>query len=360
MSEPQQKCVKTTVRRPRNMETRGSSSAAGGRNAARRDPYYSPNLQASRLAKFHGRNLAYVRYADVSWLVEQGFLFPHKLEVHGTNTFVGLNGKLYPSLIRVFYYNFQYKDEVYMTLVQGNSGSPLGNCENEQWESFDVVEMYKSCFCGPHYFVLGELTKPGSLTFESRLLHYVIAYILVQRKTNHAHPTINDLNLLFAIWEGLLVNWSTEILKVMFGIASSSSRLLAYKIFISRIIDHMEIDTYDVEFQLTNTRDHLENPATVPEQHPDANHAEASQAHQAPLFGLAHLDVTEQRLKNRFDVGFQAMNDRIDSRLMSLYDKVAAGIQIETKHTKNEIDRIAFIMQTMSSFSHPPPPTDKP
>ncbi|KAF1860190.1 hypothetical protein Lal_00040472, partial [Lupinus albus] len=67
----------------------------------------------------------------------------------------------------------------------GECSGSLGDCENEQWESFDVIEMYKSCLRGPHYFVLVELTKAGSLTVESRILHYVIAYILVERNTNH-------------------------------------------------------------------------------------------------------------------------------------------------------------------------------
>ncbi|KAF1877056.1 hypothetical protein Lal_00033609, partial [Lupinus albus] len=255
-------------------------------------------------------------YVDVSWLVEQSCHFPHHLEVQGTNTFVELNGKLYPSLIREFYNNFQFKDGVYMTMVKGkvivldedlflsvgglsSSESPLGDCENEQWESFDVVDIYKSCLRGPHYFVLGELTK----------------------------PTIHDLKLLFAIREGILVNWFAKILKVMFGIATSSSRLLAYGIFISRIIDHVEIDTCEIDFHLTNTCDHLlgehmihkigiywlsgewmyqedyrttvdlylfdeDNPNTQLEQ--PAAHAEASQVPQEPPFGLAHLDAMEQ------------------------------------------------------------------
>ncbi|KAF1888205.1 hypothetical protein Lal_00030087 [Lupinus albus] len=181
-----------------------------------------------------------------------GFLFPHHLEVKGTNTFVELNGKLYPSLIREFYSNFQYRDGLLGGL--SSFGSQLSDCE---WESIAVVEMYKSCLLGPHYFLSGELTKVGPMTFQSRLMHYVIAYILFQQNTNPTQPTINDLKLVFAIWEGILFNWPSEILKVMFGIASSSSRLFAYEIFISRIIDHMEIDTFDVEFQLTNTCDHL-------------------------------------------------------------------------------------------------------
>ncbi|KAF1885940.1 hypothetical protein Lal_00018481 [Lupinus albus] len=263
-----------TAIRLRIFEVEGSSSVPGGRTAAKRDSYYSPSLQVSRLTKFQGRKLTYARYVDDSWLVEQGFHFLHELEVQGTNTFIELNDKLYPSLIREFYSNFQFKDVVYITMVKGKvimldedlflafgglsrSGSPLGDWENEKWESLNIVDMYKSCLSGPHYFMLGELTKVGSLTIESRLLHYVISYILVQHNTNHAQPTIHNMKLLFAIREGILVNWPAEILKVMFGIATSSSKFLAYGIFISRIIDHVEIDTFDIDFQLTNTRDHL-------------------------------------------------------------------------------------------------------
>ncbi|KAF1884368.1 hypothetical protein Lal_00033544 [Lupinus albus] len=237
------------------------------------DPYFTPELQESRLVRFHGRKLAYVRYADVPWLVEEGFQFPHELEVQGTNTFIGLHGKLYPSLIREFYSNFVYKNGRYITMVKGklivldeelflavgglsSSGEPLGNCENEQWDDFEAVATYRSCLRDTVTVTPRGLTKVGSLTVENRLLHYVIAYMLVQRNTNHAQPTTNDLKMIFAIKKGILVNWPAEILKVMSGIATSSSRLLAYGIFISRIIDHMEIDTSDVEIKLTNTHDH--------------------------------------------------------------------------------------------------------
>ncbi|KAF1878135.1 hypothetical protein Lal_00049303 [Lupinus albus] len=171
--------MKTIANRPRRtFETRGPSSATPSRPAKKRDPYFTPELQASRLVRFQGKKLAYVCYADVPWLVEEGFQFPHELEVQGV------------------------------------------------------------------------------LWLKNHLLHYVIAYMLVQRNTNHAQPTTNDLKMIFAIKQGILVNWPAEILKVMSGIATSSSRLLAYGIFISRVIDHMEIDTSYVEIKLTNTHDH--------------------------------------------------------------------------------------------------------
>ncbi|KAF1885944.1 hypothetical protein Lal_00018485 [Lupinus albus] len=138
-----------------------------------------------------------------------------------------------------------------------SNGAPLGDYNNDKYSHFDFSEMYKSYLRGPHYFVARELNKAGSLSVESRLLHYLVAYILVQHNTNHVQPTINDLKLMFTIREGILVNCPTEILKVMYGIASSSSRLLSYGIFLSQIIDHLEIDTSDMHFIVINSREHF-------------------------------------------------------------------------------------------------------
>ncbi|KAF1892809.1 hypothetical protein Lal_00035453 [Lupinus albus] len=392
MAEHRPKRMKTIANRPRRtFETGGPSSATPSRPTKKRDPFFAPELQALRLVQFHGRKLAYVRYADVPWLVEEGFQFPHEMEVQGTNTFIGLHGKLYLSLIREFSNNFVYKKwSIHNHAVGGlsSSGEPLGNCENEQWDNFEALATYRSCLRDTVSVTPGGLTKVGSLTVENRLLHYVIAYILVQRNTNHAQPTTNDLKMIFAIKQGILVNWPAEILKVISGIATSSSRLLAYEISISRIIDHMEIDTSDVEIKLTNTHDHQlgeylihkmgiykiigtwmyhedyrttvdldlsdeETPTTQQEQ--PTTPPEAPEASQAPPFGLAHLDAVEQCLNQRVDVGLQALNDSVDSRLMNLYDRLAADIQRENDQTRGEINRIAFILQTMSTGSNPPP-----
>ncbi|KAF1896072.1 hypothetical protein Lal_00042334 [Lupinus albus] len=275
--------------------------------------------------------------------------------------------------------NFVYKNGRYITMVKGklivldeelflavgglsSSGEPLGNCENEQWVEFEALATHRSCLRDIVSVTPGGLTKVGALTVENRLLHYVIAYILVHRNTNHAQPTTNDLKMIFAIKQGILVNWPVEILRVMSRIATSSSRLLAYGIFISRIIDHTEIDTSNVEIKLTNTHDHQlgeylihkmgiynitgtwmyqedyrttvdldlsdqETPAEQQEQ-PTAP-PEAPEASQAPPFGLAHLDALEQRLNQRVDAGLQALNDNLDSGLMNLYDRVAVDIQRE-------------------------------
>ncbi|KAF1888397.1 hypothetical protein Lal_00039319 [Lupinus albus] len=80
-------------------------------------------------------------------------------------------------------------DEDLFMQVRGltSDGFPLGDYNDELWNSYDTEEMYKSCMGGPYYYVEGDSTKVGSFSVENRLIHYVIAYILVQRSTNHAH-----------------------------------------------------------------------------------------------------------------------------------------------------------------------------
>ncbi|KAF1896161.1 hypothetical protein Lal_00027234 [Lupinus albus] len=298
MADNRPKRLKTTANRPRCIfEEGGSSSATAGRTTIA--------LQDTRLTQIQGRKLAYVRYADVS--------------------------------------NFLFKNGHYVTMVKGkmivldedlflvvgelsSSGAPLGDYENEQWEDFEAVNVYKSCLRDSVAVTLGGLTKLGALTVESRLLHYIVAYIL-----------------------GILMNWHTEILRVMSDIASSSSRLLAYGIFISMFINYLEIDTSDVEVKETNTHDHLLgeylihkmgiywlartwmyqedyrttvdldilDEETHAEQHEKpAAQREVSQASQALPFGLAHLDTMEQRLNQRMDDGFQLLIDSWEGEIL--------------------------------------------
>ncbi|KAF1894595.1 hypothetical protein Lal_00031415 [Lupinus albus] len=136
----------------------GSSSSAGRNPSIREDPFYAHAVQDERLAKFVSCKLTYIQYANMAWMVEQGFEFPHDLEAQGVNT-LELNGKIYPSLVREFYANFQFKDGKHLSVVKGKlfsldeslflevggltcDGSPLGYCSNELWNSYDTLLKY--------------------------------------------------------------------------------------------------------------------------------------------------------------------------------------------------------------------------
>ncbi|KAF1899665.1 hypothetical protein Lal_00019795 [Lupinus albus] len=153
-------------------------------------------------------------------------------------------------------------------------------------------------------------------------------------------PSINDLKLMFAIKEGIMVNCLAEIMKVMSDIASSSSRLLCYGIFISRVIDHLGIDTSDVETIVVNPIEHLvgdnwiykmgiykycakwmyqedhntivdldfaseEEGVDQGEQNPEQQHDEAPNMPPVPSFKMDHLDAMEQLLNKMINLILQ-------------------------------------------------------
>ncbi|KAF1898727.1 hypothetical protein Lal_00015470 [Lupinus albus] len=324
MEQGRTKRVKTSTTRVRRREVGSPSTRDRG------DPYYSLILQETRMAKFQGRKPTYIRYVDLTWLAEQNFSFPHDMEAQGTVQFMELKGQVYPALVWEFYANFRYKD--------GN----IGDCS---WvkENFDPTEVYKSFLRGPHLYIQGQLTKAGSLSVENRLLHYIIAYILVQRNTNHAQPTVNDLRLMYAVKNNVMINWPEEILKIMNSVSLSQSQLLPYSIFISRIVDYLHIDVSDTIIVEYTDKDHLvgkslihkmgiykygttwqyqedyttigldlsddDNQDGMGDQHATTQGEPSGSAPQNSAFGLDQLEAMEQRLNNRMDLHFQGLKD---------------------------------------------------
>ncbi|KAF1874284.1 hypothetical protein Lal_00046862, partial [Lupinus albus] len=239
MEQGRTKRVKTSATRVRRREVGSPSTRDRG------DPYYSLILQETRMAKFQGRKPT----------------FPHDLEAQGTVQFLELKGQVYLALVREFYANFRYKDGKYWSMISGNlfelnddifmnvgglssSGYSIGDCS---WvkENFDPTE------------IQGQLTNAGSLSVENRLLHYIIAYILMQRNTNPAQPTVNDLRFMYAVKNNVMINWPEEILKIMNSVSLSQSKLLPYSIFISRILDYLHIDVSDTIIVEYTDKDHL-------------------------------------------------------------------------------------------------------
>ncbi|CAL0324654.1 unnamed protein product [Lupinus luteus] len=366
------KRVKTTANH-RSRSEFGSSSAQAAREG-RGDPYYSLILQETRLAKFQGRKATYVRYVDLTWMAEQHFEFPHEFEAQGAVQFLELKGQVYPALVREFYANFRYKD---------------GDCG---WvkETFDAGEVYKSFLRGPHLYIQGELTKAGSLSVENRLLHYLIAYILVQRNTNHAQPTVNDLRFMYAVKNNVMINWPEEILKVMYSVSTSQSKLLPYSIFISRVIEYLHIDVSDTIIIEYTDKDHLVDESLIHKmgiykygntwkyqedhttvdielssdedqtgtegQNATAQGEPSGSASQVPGFSLAHLDAMEQRLNNRMYLHFQEFKDSYHADLEQCEERLYAYHDNQYHNMRNMVQssvetRNRFIQTSIQSQS---------
>ncbi|KAF1888984.1 hypothetical protein Lal_00035365 [Lupinus albus] len=362
MEQGRTKRVKTSATRVRRREVSSPSTRDRG------DPYYSLILQETRMAKFQGRKPTYIRYVDLTWLAEQNFSFPHDMEAQGTIQFMELKGQVYPALVREFYANFRYKDGKYWSMISGNlfelnddifmnvgglssSGYSIGDCS---WvkENFDPTEVYKSFLRGPHLYIQGQLTKAESLSVENRLLHYIIAYILVQRNTNHAQPIVNDLRFMYAVKNNVMINWPEEILKIMNSVSLSQSKLLPYSIFISRIVDYLRIDVSDTIIVEYTDKDHLVGESLIHKMGIYKYGTTWQYQEDYTTIGLDlsnddnqddrdQLEAMEQRLNNRMDLHFQGLKDSYFAGMEQYEERQTAYSDNQFRELKNLIQSTA-------------------
>ncbi|KAF1892869.1 hypothetical protein Lal_00035513 [Lupinus albus] len=369
MEQGRTKRVKTSATRVRRREVGSPSTRDRG------DPYYSLILQETRMAKFQGRKPTYIRYVDLTWLAEQNFSFPHDMEAQGTIQFMELKGQVYPALVREFYANFRYKDGKYWSMISGNLFELNDDIFMNVKENFDPTEVHKSFLRGPHLYIQGQLTKAGSLSVENRLLHYIIAYILVQRYTNHAQPTVNDLRFMYAVKNTVMINWPEEILKIMNSVSLSQSKLLPYNIFISRIVDYLRIDVSDTIIVEYTDKDHLVGESLIHKmgiykygttwqyqedyttigldlsdddnqddrgnQHATTQGEPSRSAPQNSAFGLDQLEAMEQRLNNRMDLHFQGLKDSYFAGMEQYEERQTAYSDNQFRELRNLIQSTA-------------------
>ncbi|KAF1888347.1 hypothetical protein Lal_00015765 [Lupinus albus] len=221
----------------------------------------------------------------------------------------------------------------------------------------------------------GQLTKAGSLSVENRLLHYIIAYILVQRNTNHAQPTVNDMRFMYAVKNNVMINWPEEILKIMNCVSLSQSKLLPYSIFISRIVDYLHIDVSDTIIVEYTYKDHLvgeslihkmgiykygttwqyqedyttigldlsddDNQDGMGDQHATTQGEPSGSTPQNSAFGLDQLEAMEQQLNNRMDLHFQGLKDSYFAGMEQYEERQTAYSDNQFQELRNLIQSIA-------------------
>ncbi|KAF1888314.1 hypothetical protein Lal_00011135 [Lupinus albus] len=331
MEQGRTKRVKTSATRIRRREVGSPSTRDRG------DPYYSLILQETRLAKFQGRKPTYIRYVDLTWLAEQNFSFPHDMEAQGTVQFLELKGQVYPALVREFYANFRYNDGKYWSMISGN-----------------LFELNDDMFMN-----VGGLSSSG----------YGIGDCSWVKE--NFDPTENNV----------MINWPEEILKIMNSVSLSQSKLLPYSIFISRIVDYLDIDVSDTIIVEYTDKDHLvgeslihkmgiykygtiwkyqedyttigldlsddDNQGGMGDKHATTQGEPFGTTPQNSAFGLDQLEAMEQWLNNRMDLHFQGLKDSYFAGMEQYEERQTAYSDNQFQELRNMIQSTAEAQNAM-------------
>jgi len=134
----------------------------------------------------------------------------------GLIDFMSLKLPHYPKLVRVLYNNLRIQDGIIYSEVHNipividqslffsltklpNQGVPFEGTVVDDWK-FDYSSHDTHCMvCNDQADMTGRLLA-GSLTFDCRIMHYIIVRILLPRSSNLAHASEENLILMWAFY----------------------------------------------------------------------------------------------------------------------------------------------------------------
>ncbi|KAF1867929.1 hypothetical protein Lal_00042443 [Lupinus albus] len=180
-------------------------------------------------------------------------------------------------------------------------------------------------------------TDQSWVTFcENRLLHYIIAYILVQRNTNHAQPIVNDLR--FIIFISRIVDYCAltfEYTDKDHLVGESLIHKMGIYKYGSTWQYQEDYTTFGLDLSDDDNQDGTDN------QHATAQGEPSGSAPQNSAFGFDQLEAMEQRLNNRMDLHFQGLKDSYFAGMEQYEERQTAYSDNQFRELRNLIQSTA-------------------
>ncbi|KAJ1385964.1 hypothetical protein SESBI_41216 [Sesbania bispinosa] len=212
------------------------------------------------LKGFVRRKLVEPKWMDLSFFAEEDFQFQQLLDSQGLKTFVSLNCNYFIELIKVFYCNLKMVDGDLVTEVKttpiritpsdwlavtglNHEGAKFSISAMSNWEGYDRATAIRGMLKDPSVSVIPSKVMVGKLTVEDRMLHYAFAKILIPRGSNYSQLAEEDVFVLWALKNGILINWPYYISKHMMKVKKRHMMDLPYAFLITKFLFHFQIDT---------------------------------------------------------------------------------------------------------------------
>ncbi|KAL2318034.1 hypothetical protein Fmac_031910 [Flemingia macrophylla] len=207
--------------------------------------------------EFYQRVVLAPKLMDFQYFATSGLYFHHHLEFQGLQHYVSMSCSYYEDLTKVFYSNLRVSQaghlysEVNKTKIKMKSadwlivaglkyqGHKLSFTNIPEGIDYDrdtaLASMIRQEMQGRN------VRNAGSLNINDRLLHYVYVHILAPRSSNFAQLLQEDIFMLWAIKNNMLINWPHFIMEHMIKCRDNDMHL-PYAILITKIMSHFGVD----------------------------------------------------------------------------------------------------------------------
>ncbi|KAF1893018.1 hypothetical protein Lal_00024141 [Lupinus albus] len=233
-----------------------SSKSKQGESTSKSNPLNLTRILANDAQRkvfeenFHGRAIFTPKYGNIGNFEFEDFLFPYLLQQQKLFDFCCEANDIYPQLVRVFYYNMNFRKNLMTSHVKGKDivldMKTFSSICCDILMIGDIIGISKEEIERRKQQSLGETVKnrdilsAGYLTLEDRLIHYFLSYVILPKFSNHSQISDIELQLMYAIKFNIKINWTKMIMNQMWHVRGSQS-LLPYAIFITKILEHFGV-----------------------------------------------------------------------------------------------------------------------
>nr|KYP42395.1 hypothetical protein KK1_036185 [Cajanus cajan] len=247
----------SSSKRPKKLEVRGSKRPLPiGAEQLISKWFADKKTQDYYFEWYAGRRIIPPKTLKLEWFKDEGFSFPPLLEYQELKKFLELEGPYYPELIRLFLC-FASSNEGIMQSVEkgklikldgptlkeaaGLSGDRSMKPQPFNFGDFEELTTFRDCQRNPETtnytrFLAGGMKK------NSRLISFIIAWMLKPRLHNHAQMSRDDILLMHVIKKKIKIDWVSVVNDCIWKARRKEDGPIPYALLLSRIFERAGVD----------------------------------------------------------------------------------------------------------------------
>uniref|UniRef100_A0A151UDL1 Uncharacterized protein n=1 Tax=Cajanus cajan TaxID=3821 RepID=A0A151UDL1_CAJCA len=205
---------------------------------------------------YAGRRIIPSKTLKLQWFKSEGFSFPPLLEHQELGKFLELEGPYYPELIRLFLCFASSNEGIMQSVVRGKlikldaptlkEVAGLSGTENMKpqpfnFGDFEDLTTFRDCHRNPETTNYNNFLA-GGMKKNSRLISFIIAWMLKPRLHNHAQMFRDDILLMHVIKKKEKIDWVSVVNDCIWKAKRNEDGPIPYALLLSRIFEKAGVD----------------------------------------------------------------------------------------------------------------------
>nr|KYP36043.1 hypothetical protein KK1_042867 [Cajanus cajan] len=245
----------SSSKRPKKLEVRGSKRPLPSGQLISKW-FADEKIQEYYFEWYAGRRIIPPKTLKLEWFKNEGFSFPTLLEHQELGKFLEMEGPYYPELIRLFLCFATSNEGIMQSVVKGKlikldgptlkaaaglSGTRIQKPQPFTFGDFEELMTFRDCQRNPestnyNKFLVGGMKK------NSRLISFIIAWMLKPRLHNHAQMSRDDILLMHVIKKKIKIDWVSVVNDCMWKARQKEDGLIPYTLLLSKIFKNAGVD----------------------------------------------------------------------------------------------------------------------